>query len=622
MGDFIFPLQFKRQYSAPLDLDLVFTTTANRIAYLTRPRRYAGQIVTDLEDGKIYRLNSTRDEWIDISVQGSTRYLALTGGQVYGNVTIHGDLSSSGTQTFANTLFTTTSALSVRNFGVSTALFVSQDGSGDIASFYDADSEIEVLHIGGDHSLNNFVGVRTGTPNKEFTVNGEISAGNNIWTGGKMYAGSGNSDNWNSVFTSSSRASATWDSAYTTVSAASAFWERGPVFANDLFVSLSNNKTFGRYGNGSVIPAAGKTPAQVIQLALVEPITPAAFITPVTTSLAFNTQTINNVLNFSHSVSSLGATIEPDSGRIEWRRNNTGAWTLLSSTVITPAQFTHSTTNDAYNTQPFNYRYIVSDTAGASVTATNNVTIAAYSAPTVTSFSLAATNTLTSPETNLIRERGNISSNISGTINRVSTLVPLVSYTIEYQVNGGGSWIDTNLGGQILNNPSSVAVTNVTHNPTANIEANSLSYRFKVVDQYQQSLNAQATITPSSNTATFYYLAFYGPVSATPVNSGDIRLTVPTRVFANTMAATFDLFTGTVQRRFTVALPQAVTSRDTISTVVNQTALNSVITTDYTNNLNQFAVNDYAGNGSTYNVYTMTNAIPYAADNRHIVTVN
>jgi hypothetical protein len=79
--------------------------------------------------------------------------------------------------TFVNTVFTTTSALSVVNLGQGPALYVYQTGGpGDIASFYDQDYG-EVFHIGNDGK----VGVRESDPNKELTVNGEISAKGDIW---------------------------------------------------------------------------------------------------------------------------------------------------------------------------------------------------------------------------------------------------------------------------------------------------------------------------------------------------------------------------------------------------------------------------------------------------------
>lgn len=122
-------------------------------------------------------------------------FLSASGGTLSGslivrdNLTIQGNLTAAGTSTFVNTTFTTTSALSVVNTTPASgipALYIGQSGPSDIASFYDIDQGIEVLHVGGVNSLNPNVGVHTSTPNKTLTVNGEISARNDIWTGGKF----------------------------------------------------------------------------------------------------------------------------------------------------------------------------------------------------------------------------------------------------------------------------------------------------------------------------------------------------------------------------------------------------------------------------------------------------
>jgi hypothetical protein len=66
------PINFVRQYAGPLDIDSVFTSTAARLAYLTSPRRYAGMIVSDTEDGNGYMLNSAGDAWIAIAAGGAS----------------------------------------------------------------------------------------------------------------------------------------------------------------------------------------------------------------------------------------------------------------------------------------------------------------------------------------------------------------------------------------------------------------------------------------------------------------------------------------------------------------------------------------------------------------------
>jgi hypothetical protein len=123
------------------------------------------------------------------------------------NLTIQGNLTALGTSTFQNTIFTTTSALSVINTGPGPSLYVYQQaGPYDVASFYDGDG-IEVLHVGNAQGGGNplgQVGINTSFPYAELTVNGAISSNGVITVLG------GNSNQWNS--------------AYSTVCATSAFY--------------------------------------------------------------------------------------------------------------------------------------------------------------------------------------------------------------------------------------------------------------------------------------------------------------------------------------------------------------------------------------------------------------
>jgi hypothetical protein len=118
-----------------------------------------------------------------------------SGGTIAGNLTITGNLSTLGTTTFVGSIVSNTSALSVVNYGPAPALFVSQYSTvGDIASFYDADQNVEVLHVGGINSTYPNVGINTSTPNKTLTVNGDLSAkkdlfARNIFTGDGISTG-------------------------------------------------------------------------------------------------------------------------------------------------------------------------------------------------------------------------------------------------------------------------------------------------------------------------------------------------------------------------------------------------------------------------------------------------
>ena len=140
--------------------------------------------------------------------------------QVNSNVLIYGNLSATGTSNFSNTIFSTTTALSVVHTGDGPAMWVGNSGTGDIASFYDIDQGVEVLHVAGTDGTFPGVGIRTSTPNKALTVNGEISANNVI------YDANGNSLNWNNVYSSVASTSSNWNEAYNAIDSYSSNWVR------------------------------------------------------------------------------------------------------------------------------------------------------------------------------------------------------------------------------------------------------------------------------------------------------------------------------------------------------------------------------------------------------------
>jgi hypothetical protein len=380
-------------------------------------------------------------------------------------------------------------------------------------------------------------------------------------------------------------------------------------FPSNLTVSLSGGKTFGKYVSGDTIPASGKTPAEVIQLALVEAIAPTVSLTS-STVVQFNQTAISNVLNFSYVINSLGAAVS--SVLLEWRRGGAGTWTSLSTnTALTT--LTHSLTDTSFNAAVFNYRYTVTDNQGATTTATLNITPVAYVAPSI-SLSVVATSA-TSPETNSTREIGNISTVLSGSITRNSPLINLTNYTLQYSANGG-AWTDITGSISVPIGPGTTSLTTVTHNNALLNASTSIAYRVKVIDIYQTSLSSY--VTGGNSTVSFYNLIFYGPVSSAPANSAAVR-SLTNRMFTFS-SNPFNLQTGTVERIFTAALPASLT----ITQVLDLDALNANITANYI--LSSFNVNNAAGTATAYNVYTMTNAIPYssggtpAGNHRHQIT--
>lgn len=101
---------------------------------------------------------------------------------VVGDVLVYGSLSANGSMTFTNTLFTTTSALSIVNTGTGPALVVTQEGDQPIAAFYDHAASGIALWVDGASDRPGYVGVKTDAPNKELTVVGDISATGRIYS--------------------------------------------------------------------------------------------------------------------------------------------------------------------------------------------------------------------------------------------------------------------------------------------------------------------------------------------------------------------------------------------------------------------------------------------------------
>lgn len=363
---------------------------------------------------------------------------------------------------------------------------------------------------------------------------------------------------------------------------------KGETFDSDLTVSLGEGRSFGRYASGEVIPAQGKTFAEIIRMAIVEPIAPTVSLAS-STAIAFNQTNISNVVDFSHTINSLSANAV--SASLEWRRGSAGSWNTLSTSLSGSGSYTHTITDSSFNTESFNYRYIVTDSVDATATASLSITPASYESPTI-SLTVSASEK-TSPETDLKREKGNIASVLTGTVTRRSSLVDLISYTLQYSVNGG-SWTD--VGSAVSSGPGTFSISSTDHNDSSLKSSASIGYRVKVMDAYQQHL-ASSGVTGGNKTVSFLNLIFYGSTASSVLTSTSAR-DLTSKLFTDG-SNPFDLETGSTHRRFTVALP----SPSEITLVNDVDALNSDITDVYST----------VQSGFDEKVYT------YATDNASLV---
>jgi hypothetical protein len=423
--------------------------------------------------------------------------------------------------------------------------------------------------------------------------------------------------------------------AETTVPTVSALESRvvaggGLTFASNLNVNIDVGKYFGKYKKGDVIPAQGQTVKWVIEDALSETITPGVSLSRSASSVPFGqTSSISYTLTPRYQIKTIGATAA--GATMEWRRTGDSGWTAYSGvfydntepwggtngTTFDVAAVSGITLNGLYDTRTFEYRYTVHDTAGASASVTTTVSVASYTNNTVTSFVSAGS--VSTPETNAIREKGNIASTLSGTINRQNTYVPLTYWKLQFSENGG-AYADTNqpsAGWQAVSgNPSTVSISGVNHSPTNTI--NRVDYRVVVRDAYRDRLDSNGVnLTPSGQPGvSFGYKIFYGATATIPTSSSEVR-TLPGVCMAsgtNAFPNPFILNSGTTYKDFVVAVPDNIV----ISTQEDLDALNA--SPGYALSGSLTSVNDAASNAKDYNVYTLTNAVPYDSNHRHRIT--
>lgn len=281
------------------------------------------------------------------------------------------------------------------------------------------------------------------------------------------------------------------------------------VFDYNIQVSIADGKTFGKYENGDIIPSSGKTAVDVIKMALSEALEPTVNLSSSSNNVVFGEsgKTVN--LSFSYTINTLGATVQ--SAILEWRRNNTGVWTTLTTTTATPTGYTHNIddSSDRFNSTQINYRYTVVDSAGATGQITHNVTPQAYAAP---SMSIVLGGTITSPETQNSREKGNVISSPSGSITSNRSLVDITDWTLERRYNGG-SWLILASGSTL--ETQSVTVPSTLDN-TIPTSATSIDYRLTYVDEYTSG-------TGGAQAINFFYYSYYGYDPNTVLNESEIE---------------------------------------------------------------------------------------------------
>lgn len=411
------------------------------------------------------------------------------------------------------------------------------------------------------------------------------------------------------------------DNVAITVSGNTLIFSSSDTFDSDITASIAPDKSFGKYSYGDRVPAAGKTAVEVIRDSLIDTVSPLLTLSSAST-VSFNQTAISNVLNMTHTIRTIGAT--GATGTLEFRRNNTGAWTVLASNLYNPSgsffsgSYTHGMTDTAFNTQPFNYRYTVFDSRGASGTTAFDISPIAYANPTGTLTQSAVVNRGGILESTTEREKGNVSSNLVGSGTRTNTYVPLTTWIIEFRENNAGNWLRLTSGSAAGGN--SFSIPSFSHTPSNSLS--NIQYRLRISDTFRDSSSTAHTVD-TEPLVTFRNLIWFGPTAAPPTTSNDIRSGGLSAFNPGIIARNpLSLYTGTTYQDFVVAFPAPSTIVSAIDTINSQQDLKPFFLT--ANSAigwsGLFSVNDYAGNSTSYNVYNYHVNIPYSPETLISVT--
>ena len=422
----------------------------------------------------------------------------------------------------------------------------------------------------------------------------------------------------------------------------------GGTFSSDVTLNLSGSKSFGKYTNGQVLPASGRTPIQVILDALVESIVPGVTVrarpghgdpTISYTGIPFGATAVRNGITWGYQINTPGATAY--GATLEFKRGSGSFSTISGSFWDTTSPFwtqadggytlnsyLHSFAQDQYNTDSITYRYSVHDTGGAGLSYSEVVvTPTAYATPTNT---LTPTAHITGSDTGTNRERGNTGTTLSGNITSSNDTrwINITAYAVQYQINGGNWYNQLNntlndLTYTTLATPAGSTAVSLSVKPTVS-PIDSIAFRVYVKDTYSTS-GIQST-TPS--TVSFFKKLFYGATSDIPTTAAQVRqLPSSAKLSYNDTShkttATFTFATGTEYRRFVIALPagltlngpafagagtQGVKNLTTPETLFGNSVVeldNFVLSTGIT------LADDFSGTDISYNIYTYTADTPY-----------
>jgi len=456
------------------------------------------------------------------------------------------------------------------------------------------------------------------------------------------------------------------------------------VFPSDIVLNLSDNKSFGKYTTGQTLPAAGKTPIEVITDALVEYILLGAALSynnasskPIPYGVSGN---VSLGLTYSYILRARGFTAI--GATLEWQKASTLAVAIANSSGWTSSSvsgspfydttspfsqlggesgggFTGSATHTAnitwWDPTDYHYRYTVRDSSGNGFTyAYATIPAEDFTAPsaTISSTGVTGTATLTGVhvgEVGTRRERGNTGTSVTVTFNTApmdSTYHKFTEVGMQYTTNNGTNWYGTN------NTENSYVYTAVSPNAASTTNTftvtspvspaggiASMKFRFSVKGGLTYTTGRDVTVSDSSSTVvSFRKRIFYGPTASVPTTAAAIRSlpfsflgpTSGTAISVGSAGSTFAFNTGTQYSTWVIALPRGLTLNAVaqrprgaqISDADIWVGKDDPATDPMQRSTTLTTAEDVMGVAHDYNVYTLTLGDVYSANPSVTVAYN
>jgi hypothetical protein len=256
------------------------------------------------------------------------------------------------------------------------------------------------------------------------------------------------------------------------------------IFEDDITVSISSGKTFGKYVSGETIPSKDKSPKEVILMACFEALPPVLSISSASI-LEFGYSGLFAVdLNCSFTINSLNSTVS--NVKIERRKGLSGNWLeifnqqSISSIFLAQDSFNHV----RFDVDSIFYKLTVTDSAGGVNQETYEFKPNQYIQPNILAPAVGS----------LQRYKGDSITNYTGNIVKRSNLVPIVSYKFQRKIDSG-NWTDLT-SYDVTGDPSSVSVSSPETEPDNSSvkNANSIAYRIVAFDEYTQYISSQTEL--------------------------------------------------------------------------------------------------------------------------------